>query len=94
MKEISVTVTVPESEQSMTIRIAVQANGSNIEIDSQTFVLQPEDERSIPVRLKVPDERAYYYLVYVEKSLKAQKQLNPEAFPAEETAVSGENGNP
>ena len=94
MKEISVTVTVPESEQSMTIRIAVQANGSNIEIDSQTFVLQPEDERSIPVRLKVPDERAYYYLVYVEKSLKAQKQLNPEAFPPEETAVSGENGNP
>ena len=92
IQTVQVSVKLPKDEQSLKVKISVQASGSNIELDSRSYTVAPEDPRTIEETFKIPDGRPYYYLVYVGDVLQVQKQLNPEAFPPDPTATPGESG--
>ena len=72
----TITVTVPESEQSQVIRMAVQASGSTVEIDSRTITLGPEDSRDIQYTVVIPDDRIYSAFVYINDVLYDQKVID------------------
>ena len=64
-KTVTIVYEAPPSEQTLIIRIATQANDSNIEIDSRTFTLAPNDSRYIEFSLELPDDRDYSSIAYV-----------------------------
>ena len=72
----TITVTVPESEQSQVIRMAVQASGSTVEIDSRTITLGPDDSREIQYTVVIPDDRIYSAFVYINDVLYDQKVID------------------
>ena len=71
-------VTVPQSEQQMKIRITVQAEGSNMALESRSYTLEPEDSRTIEETIDLPDDRNYTYTVYQGDSQLEQKALTVE----------------
>ena len=68
--------TAPESEQQQVIRLAVQASGSTVEIDSRTTTLGAEDPREIQYTLVIPDDRTYSVFVYINDVLNSQQVIN------------------
>ena len=73
----SLSVSVPKSDQQQKVKITVQAEGSNISIDTRTYTLEPDDPRVIEETVDIPDGRNYTYTVYSGDSQLEQKPLNP-----------------
>ena len=73
----SLRVTVPKSDQQQKVKITVQAEGSNVSIDTRTYTLEPDDPRVIEETVDIPDGRNYTYTVYSGDSQLEQKPLNP-----------------
>ena len=71
-----ITFTAPESEQQQVIRLAVQASGSTVEIDSRTTTLGADDSRKIEYTLVIPDDRTYSVFVYINDVLNSQQVIN------------------
>ena len=71
-----ISFTAPESEQQQVIRLAVQASGSTVEIDSRTTTLGAEDPREIQYTLVIPDDRTYSVFVYINDVLNSQQVIN------------------
>lgn len=73
----SLSVTVPESDQQVKVRISIRAEQSNVAIDTRTYTLEPEDSRVIEDTVELPDDRVYTYTVYVGDTQLEQKNLVP-----------------
>ena len=71
----TITVPVPESEQSLVVKMTVQASGSTVEIDSRTITVGPEDDREIQYTVTIPDDRIYSVFVYINDVLYDQKVI-------------------
>ena len=72
----NISFTAPESEQQQVIRLAVQASGSTVEIDSRTTTLGADDDRLIQYTLVIPDDRTYSVFVYINDILNSQQVIN------------------
>ena len=81
----SLTVTVPESDQQLKVKISIMAEQSNVAIDSRTYTVEPEDARVIEETVDIPDGRTYTYTVYINDSQQEQKILNTGITAPEET---------
>ena len=72
----TITFTVPESEQSLVVRMTVQASGSTVEIDSRISTLGPDDPREIQYTVTIPDDRIYSTFIYINDVLYDQKVIS------------------
>ena len=81
----SLTVTVPDYDQQVKVKISIRAEQSNVAVDSRTYTLEPEDVRVIEETVDIPDNRTYTYTVYVGDTQLEQKNLNPKAADDEDT---------
>ena len=72
----TITFTVPESEQSLVVRMTVQASGSTVEIDSRISTLGPDDPREIQYTVTIPDDRIYSTFIYINEVLYDQKVIS------------------
>ena len=68
---------IPPSDQQQKVRISIRAEGSNVEVDTRSYTLEPEDSRVIEETIDIPDDRLYTYTVYVGDTQQEQKLLNP-----------------
>ena len=68
-------VTLPAEDQQMKIRITIQAEGSNMAIETRSYTLEPTDPRTIEETIDIPDNRTYTYTVYNGDSQIEQKIL-------------------
>ena len=73
----TLSVTIPPSDQQQKVRISIRAEGSNVEVDTRSYTLEPEDSRVIEETIDIPDDRLYTYTVYVGDTQQEQKLLNP-----------------
>ena len=62
--EASITMTLPESDKSVIIRITLQAIDSENEIEAFSYECPPDAARTQTVRINLPDERQYLCRVY------------------------------
>ena len=62
--ETSITMTLPESDKSVSIRITLQAIDSENEIEAFSYECPPDAARTQTVRINLPDERRYLCRVY------------------------------
>lgn len=62
--EKMLTVNLEESEESITLRITLQADGSDVEYEACEYVYLPDQERIQPVSFNIPDDRAYTCRIY------------------------------
>lgn len=62
--EKMLTVNLEESEESITLRITLQAEGSDVEYEACEYVYPPDQERIQPVSFNIPDDRAYTCRIY------------------------------
>ena len=62
--EKMLTVNLEESEESITLRITLQADGSDVEYEACEYVYPPDQERIQPVSFNIPDDRAYTCRIY------------------------------
>ena len=69
-------VTLPESEQQIKVRITVQAEGSNLPIETKSYTLEPSDSRVIEETIDIPDSRTYTYTVYSGDTQVVQKLID------------------
>ena len=72
----TITFTVPDSEQSLVVRMTVQASGSTVEIDSRISTLGPDDPREIQYTVTIPDDRIYSTFIYINDVLYDQKVIS------------------
>ena len=66
-KEIE--VKVPDRDQDLTVRVTLQAVGSQAEWNYVTYVCTQEMGRTQTVTLKLPDWREYYCMIYIDGEL-------------------------
>ena len=76
LRTAKMSITVPESDQQMKIKISIQAEGSNMPVDTRTYTLEPEDSHLIEETFEIPDNRNYTYTVYNGESQLEQKALD------------------
>ena len=72
-KEIS--VTVPESETDVTVRVTMQAVGSTVEWNYVTYVCSSDMGRNQLVTVELPDERSYICIVYTDGSMNQRFEI-------------------
>jgi len=65
--QIPVSCTIPDSDQTLRVRIVMRAEGSDTDIfQSRTYELTPDaDNRVISEKINLPDDRPYYAYVYI-----------------------------
>ena len=68
-------VTVPESDHDITVRITLQADGSNIELEAVSYICASDAYRTQKVSLIIPDSRKYWYSVYMDGALSQRVML-------------------
>lgn len=75
-----------ESEQTMKVRVSIQAEQSNVEVDVRNYTVEPGDSRIVEETFDIPDNRTYFYTITVGDTQKGTYVLNPEENPGEEAA--------
>ena len=55
----TITVKLEETEENITLRVTLQAEGSEVEYEAYEYVYQADQERIQSVSFNVPDDRAY-----------------------------------
>ena len=68
-------VVLPAGDQQMKIRVTIQAEGSNMAIETRSYTLEPSDPRLIEETIDIPDSRTYTYTVYNGDTQIEQKVL-------------------
>ena len=66
---------VPEAAEQLKIRVSIRAEGSNLAIDSRTYIVEPTDPRIIEETVDLPDNRTYTYTVYSGNTQLDQKVI-------------------
>jgi serine/threonine-protein kinase len=74
-----ITVTIPESEKDVTVKIMIRPAGSSFEYEDATILWTSDADRSRRISVKKPDEREYTYTVYVDGVQQEQKELKETA---------------
>ena len=74
-KRKSVDVTVPESDQDITVRLTLQAEGSSVEWVFVTYICAPDVGRTQMVTVDLPDERDYTCQIYIDGVLDRKEDL-------------------
>ena len=69
VKQREIEVVVPEKDEDLTVRVTLQAVGSQTEWNYVTYVCTREMGRSQTVTLKFPDWREYYCTIYIDGEL-------------------------
>ena len=59
-------VTVPEGEKDVTVRITLQAEESTVELEAISYVCAADAYRTQNVKLNLPDNRKYWYTIYLD----------------------------
>ena len=59
MRTAKLSISVKDSDQQTLIRISIQAEGSNMTVDSRTYTIEPDDPREIEEIIELPDDRNY-----------------------------------
>ena len=74
---IPVIYTVPASDETLKVRIAMRADGSDVEVyQSNTYEITPYAEsREITTTINIPDNRTYYAYVYINDRLNDTTRL-------------------
>ena len=62
--DANVTISVLESKEDVNIRITLQAEDSDTEIEALTYVCPPDKDRTQNLKVNLPDERKYTCRVY------------------------------
>ncbi|MBO4470250.1 MAG: Stk1 family PASTA domain-containing Ser/Thr kinase [Clostridia bacterium] len=62
--EKTITVNLEESDENITLRVTLQAEGSDMAYDAYEYVYQADQERIQPVSFNIPDERNYTCRIY------------------------------
>ena len=70
-----ITVTIPESDKDVTVRIMIHAAGSSFEYEDATILWTSDADRSRKISVKKPDNRNYTYTVYMDGVQLEQKEL-------------------
>ena len=60
----TITVKLEETEENITLRVTLQAEGSEVEYEAYEYVYQADQERIQSVSFNVPDDRAYTCKIY------------------------------
>ncbi|MCR4877545.1 MAG: Stk1 family PASTA domain-containing Ser/Thr kinase [Clostridiales bacterium] len=75
VRQEKITVTVPENENDVTVRVTIQAEGSAVEWNYVSYVCAADKGRQQEVTLELPDDRKYYCMVYQDASLSQTIEL-------------------
>ena len=68
-------VTVPESEGDVTVKVTMQAEGSPVEWTYVSYVCKADMGRTQLVTLEIPDNRRYVYMVYLDGALSQRTEI-------------------
>ena len=71
----NVEVTVPESDQDITVRLTLQAEGSSVEWVYVTYICATDVGRTQVVTVELPDERDYTCQIYIDGVLDRKEDL-------------------
>ena len=71
-------MTVPESDQDVTVRMTLQAEGSSTEWVYVTYVCTPAMGRTQVVTVELPDDRDYMCQIYVDGNPFMKEDLGAE----------------
>ncbi len=72
----TLSVTLPESDQQLKVRISTRAEGSSVAY-TRNYTVEAGDSRLIEETIDIPDDRLYTYTVYIGDTQYEQKPLNP-----------------
>ena len=72
----TLSVTLPETDQQLKVRISTRAEGSSVAY-TRNYTVEAGDSRLIEETIDIPDERLYTYTVYIGDTQYEQKPLNP-----------------
>ena len=70
MAQENITIRLPESSENVNLRITLQAEESEIELEAFQHDFTPELEREQPVAINLPDDRQYTCRVYVNGEMR------------------------
>lgn len=73
---VTLSVTLPESDQQLKVRISTRAEGSSVAY-TRNYTVEAGDSRLIEETIDIPDDRLYTYTVYIGDTQYEQKPLNP-----------------
>ena len=62
--EANITINVLESKEDVNVRITLQADDSDTEIEALTYVCPPDKDRTQNLKVNLPDERKYTCRIY------------------------------
>ena len=62
--ELTFNVTLMDSDEDVALRVTLQADDSEVELEEYSHVYPPDMERIQPVTVNLPDERHYVFRVY------------------------------
>ena len=68
-------VTVPPAENDVIVRITLQAENSTVELEAVSYTCAADSHRVQNVKLNLPDDRKYWYSVYLDGVLKHRIEL-------------------
>ncbi len=68
-------VTVPPAENDVIVRITLQAENSTVELEAVSYTCAADSHRVQNVKLNLPDDRKYWYTVYLDGVLKHRIEL-------------------
>ena len=71
----TLSVTLPESDQQLKVRISTRAEGSSVAY-TRNYTVEAGDSRLIEETIDIPDDRLYTYTVYIGDTQYEQKPLN------------------
>ena len=78
LRQEKITVTVPKTENDVTVTVTFQAENSAVEWNYVSYVCAADKGRVQEVTVELPDDRKYYCMIYQDGSL-AQRIEIPEA---------------
>ena len=87
--DADVEISVPESQEDLTVRLCVQAEGDNVEVDSRAFTVPPDAARTRMETIRLPDTRTYYVTIYVNEVQADRKVLIPRSLMTENEDSGG-----
>jgi serine/threonine-protein kinase len=62
--EANITINVLDSKEDVNVRITLQADNSDTEIEALTYVCPPDKDRTQNLKVNLPDERKYTCRIY------------------------------
>ena len=74
-RSTEIEVTVPEKDTDVTVRITLQAENSTVELEAVSYACAADSYRKQTVKLNLPDDRTYWYTVYLDGALNQRVQL-------------------